>query len=130
MGVILTGRKSVVGGVEGEMIWIWSDDDGVSSWHELGVVDEIVGAASEVFWISAWKPTTDVVPTVDWTGPEGMDPSVLVEVDRSVDGEELMVVAKVQGARWPLELEVVDWLVAGLVAVSGSSLGRNAEVLW
>ena len=45
--VILTGMRSDVGGVEGEMIWIWSDDDGVSSWHELGVVDEIVGAASE-----------------------------------------------------------------------------------
>ena len=130
VGVILTGRKSVVGGVEGEMIWSWSDDDGVSIWHELGVVDEIVGAASEVVWISAWMPTTVVVPMVDWTGPEGMDPSVLVEVDRSVDGEELNAVAMVQSARWPLELEVVDWLVAGSVAVSGSSLERNAEVLW
>ena len=130
VGVILTGMKSNVGGVEGEMIWIWSDDDGVSSWHELGVVGEIVGAASEVVWISVWMSTTVVVPTVDWTGPEGMDPSVLVEVDRSVDGEELAVVAMVQGARWPLESEVVDWLVAGSVAVSGSSLGRNAEVLW
>ena len=99
VGVILTGRKSVVGGVEGEMIWSWSDDDGVSIWHELGVVDEIVEAASEVVWISAWRPTTAVVPTVDWTGPEGMDPSVLVEVDRSVDGEELAVVAKVQWAQ-------------------------------
>ena len=99
MGVILTGMKSDVGGVEGERIWIWSDDDGVSSWHELGVVDEIVEAASEVFWTSAWKSTTDVVRTVDWTGPEGMDPSVLVEVDRSVDGEELAVVAKVQWAQ-------------------------------
>ena len=45
--MILTGMRSDVGGVEGERIWIWSDDDGVSSWHELGVVDEIVGAASE-----------------------------------------------------------------------------------
>ena len=99
VGVILTGKKSVVGGVESEMIWSWSDDDGVSIWHELGVVDEIVGAASEVVWISAWKPTTVVVPTVDWTGPEGIDPSVLVEVDRSVDGEELAVVAKVQWAQ-------------------------------
>ena len=99
VGVILTGRKSVVGGVEGEMIWIWSDDDGVSSWHELGVVDEIVEAASEVVWISAWKPTTAVDPTVDWTGPEGMNPSVLVEVDWTVDGEELAVVAKVQWAQ-------------------------------
>ena len=99
MDGILTGMMSKVCGVEGAMIWSWSDDDGVSSWHELGVVDEIVGAASEVFWISAWKPTTDVVPTVDWTEPEGMDPSVLVEVDRSVDGEELAVVAKVQWAQ-------------------------------
>ena len=99
VGGILTGMKTGVGDVEVEMIWIWSDDDGVSSWHELGVVDEIVGAASEVVWISAWMPTTVVVPTVDWTGPEGMDPSVLVEVDRSVDGEELAVVAKVQWAQ-------------------------------
>ena len=45
--VILTGRRSDVGGVEGEMIWIWNGVDGVSSWHGLGVVDEIVGAASE-----------------------------------------------------------------------------------
>ena len=59
-----------------------------------------------------------------------MDPSVRVEGDRSVEGEELDVGAMVQGARWPLELEVVDWLVAGSVAVSGSSLGTNAEVLW
>ena len=128
--MILTGMRSDVGGVEGEMIWIWSGVDGVSSWHGLGVVGEIVGAASEVVWISAWMPTMVVVPTVDWTGPEGMDPSVLVEVDRSVDGEELNAVAMGQSARWPLELEVVDWLVAGSVAVSGSSLGRNAEVLW
>ena len=47
MDVILTGMRSDVGGVEGEMIWIWSGVDGVSSWHGLGVVDEIVGAASE-----------------------------------------------------------------------------------
>ena len=99
VGVILTERKSVVGGVEGEMIWIWSDDDGVSCWHELGVVDENVEAASEVVWISAWKPTTAVDPTVDWTGPEGRNPSVLVEVDWTVDGEELAVVAKVQWAQ-------------------------------
>ena len=50
---ILTGRRSDVGGVEVEMIWIWSGVDGVSSWHEFGVVDEIVGAANEVVWISA-----------------------------------------------------------------------------
>ena len=99
VGGILTGMKTGVGDVEVEMIWIWSDDDGVSSWHGLGVVGEIVGAASEVVWISAWMPTMVVVPTVDWTGPEGMDPSVLVEVDRSVDGEELAVVAKVQWAQ-------------------------------
>ena len=129
MDVILTGMRSDVGGVEDEMIWIWSGVDGVSSWHGLGGVDETVGVASEVSWISAWMPTTVVVPMVDWTGPEGMDPSVLVEVDRSVDGEELNAVAMVQSARWPLELEVVDWLVAESVAVSGSSLERNAEVL-
>ena len=63
------------------------------------MVDEIVGAASEVVWISAWKSTTAVVPTVDWTGPDGMDPSVLVEVDWTVAGEELAVVAKVQWAQ-------------------------------
>ena len=96
LDVILTGMRSDVDGVEGEMIGIWSDDDGVLSWHELGVVGESVGAASEVVWISAWMPMTVVVPTVDWTGPEGMDPSVLVEVDWSVDGEELNVVALVQ----------------------------------
>ena len=99
VGVILTEMRSNVGDVEGEMIWIWSDDDDILSWHELGVVGESVGAASEVVWISAWMPMTVVVPTVDWTGPEGMDPSVLVEVDRSVDGEELAVVAKVQWAQ-------------------------------
>ena len=53
MGVIWTVTKTGVDDVEGEMIVIWSDGDGVSSWHEFGVVDEIVGAASEVFWISA-----------------------------------------------------------------------------
>ena len=67
---------------------------------------------------------------VDWTGPEGMDPSVLVEVDRLVDGEEQDEVAMVQEVRWPAELEVVGWLVAGLEAVSGSSRGRSAESLW
>ena len=128
--MILTGMRSDVGGVEDEMIWIWSGVDGVSSWHGLGGVDETVVAASEVFWISAWMPTTVVVPMVDWTGPEGMDPSVLVEVDRLVDGEEQDEVAMVQEVRWPAELEVVGWLVAGLEAVSGSSRGRSAESLW
>ena len=75
-------------------------------------------------------PTTVVVPMVDWTGPEGLTPSVLTEVDRSMEGAELEVVVVGQWARWPVELEVFDWLVAGSVAVSGSSLGRNAEVLW
>ena len=42
----------------------------------------------------------------------------------------LDVVVVVQWARWPVELEVVDWLVVGTVAVSESSLGRNVEVLW
>ena len=63
------------------------------------MVGEIVEAASEGGEISVWMSTTVVVPTVDWTEPEGMDPSVLVEVDRSVDGEELAVVAKVQWAQ-------------------------------
>ena len=103
MDVILTGMRSDVGGVEDEMIGIWSDDDDILSWHELGVVGESVGAASEVVWISAWMPMTVVVPTVDWMGPEGMDPSALVEVDWSVDGEELNVVALVQWVRWPVE---------------------------
>ena len=128
--MILAGMRSDVGGVEDEMIWIWSGVDGVASWHGLGGVDETVGVASEVFWISAWMPTTVVVPMVDWTGPEGMDPSVLVEVDRLVDGEELDEWALVQEVRWPVELEVVGWLVAGSEAVSGSSRGRNAGFLW
>ena len=59
-----------------------------------------------------------------------MDPSVLMEVDRSREGEVLDVVVVVQWARWPVELEVVDLLVVGTVAVSESSLGRNVEVLW
>ena len=130
MDVILTGMKSDVGGGEGEMIWIWSGVDGVSSWHGLGGVDETGGVANEVSWISAWMPTTVVVPMVDWTGPEGMDPSVLVEVDRLVDVEELDELSMVQEVRWPVESEVVDWLVAGSEAVSGSSRGRNAGFLW
>ena len=36
--VFLNGMRSNVGGVEDEMIWIWNDDDGVSSWHGLGAV--------------------------------------------------------------------------------------------
>ena len=84
--VILIGMRSNVGGVEDEMIWIWSDDDGVSSWHGLGVVDEIVGVESEVAWISVWMSTMVVVPMVGSTGPEVLDPSVLMEVDRSREG--------------------------------------------
>ena len=53
MGVIWSGKKTGDGDVEDEMIWIWTDGAGVSSWHELGVVDGIVGAVSEVFWMSA-----------------------------------------------------------------------------
>ena len=50
--VFLTGMRSNVGGDEDEMILTWSDDDGVSSWHVLGVVDEIARVESEVSWIS------------------------------------------------------------------------------
>ena len=95
--------RSDVGDVEDEMIEIWSDDDDVLSWPELGVVGESVEAASEVVGISAWMPMTVVVPMVDWMGPEGMDPSALVEVDWSVEGEALSVVALMQWARWPVE---------------------------
>ena len=52
--VFLNGMRSNVGGVEDEMIWIWNDDDGVSSWHGLGVVDEIIGVESEVAWTLVW----------------------------------------------------------------------------
>ena len=41
--VFLTGMKSSVGDVEDEMIWIWSDDGGVSNWHGLDVVDGSAG---------------------------------------------------------------------------------------
>ena len=81
------------------MIEIWSDDDDILSWPELGVVGESVGAASEAVWISAWMPMMVVVPMVDWMEPEGMDPSALVEVDWSVDDEVLSVVALVQWVR-------------------------------
>ena len=82
VGVILTGMKSDVGGVEGERIWIWSDDDGVAS----RVVDEIVGVESEVAWISVWMSTMVVVPMVGSTGLEVLDPSVLMGVDRLREG--------------------------------------------
>ena len=91
--------RSDVGDVEDEMIEIWSDDDDILSWPELGVVGESVGAASEAVWISAWMPMMVVVPMVDWMEPEGMDPSALVEVDWSVDDEVLSVVALVQWVR-------------------------------
>ena len=52
VGVILNGKKTGVGDVEGEMIWIWIDGVGASSWHELGVVVGIEGVASEVVWMS------------------------------------------------------------------------------
>ena len=52
MGVIVNGKKTGVGDVEGEMIWNWIDGVGASSWHEDGVVDGIEGAASVVFWMS------------------------------------------------------------------------------
>ena len=100
--------RSDVGGVEDGKIGIWSGVGDVSSWHGLDVVDGIVGVASEVVWISVWMPTTVVDPMVDWMEPEGMDPSVLVEVDLWGDGEELDEWALVQEVRWPVELEVVD----------------------
>ena len=80
--VFLTEMRSNVGGVEDEMILIWNDDDGVSSWHGLGVVDETAGVESEVFWISVWMSTMAVVPMVGSTEPDVLDPSVLMGVVR------------------------------------------------
>ena len=74
--VFWTGMRSNVGDVEDEMIWIWSDDDGVSNWHGLGVVDESAGVESEVSWISVWMSTMAVMPVVGSTEPEALDPSV------------------------------------------------------
>ena len=75
VGVFWTGMRSNVGDVEDEMIWIWSDDDGVSNWHGLGVVDGSAGVGSEVAWISVWMSTMAVVPVVGSTEPEVLDPS-------------------------------------------------------
>ena len=69
----LTGMRSNVGDVEDEMIWIWNDDDGVASWHGLGVVDETAGVESEVSWISVWMSTMAVVPMVGATEPEVLE---------------------------------------------------------
>ena len=84
--VFLTGMRSNVGDVEDEMIWIWSDDDGVSNWHGLGVVDETAGVESEVSWISVWMSTMAVVLMVGSTGPEVLYPSVLMGVVRLREG--------------------------------------------
>ena len=127
--VFLIWMKSSVDDVEDEMIWIWSDDDGVSSWHGLGVVDETAGVESEVSWISVWMSTMAVVPMVGSTGPEVLDPSVLMGVVRLRE-DEVSVVVVVQWALWPVELEVAEWLVVGTVVALENSLGRNAEVLW
>ena len=126
VGVILNGKKTGVGDVEGGMIWIWIDGVGVSSWHGLGEVVWSEGAASVVFWMSVERPTMDAGPTVGWTESEGVDPAGLVEVDRLVAGEELAVVAKVEWAQEPVEWEVMDWLVAERVAVLENSPGWNA----
>ena len=127
--VFLTGMRSNVGGVEDEMILIWNDDDGVSSWHGLGVVDETAGVESEVSWISVWMSTMAVVPMVGATEPEVLDPSVLMGVVRLREGE-VPVVVVVQWALWPVELEVAEWLVVGTVVALENSPGMNAEVLW
>ena len=127
--VFLTGMRSNVGGVEDEMILIWNDDDGVSSWHGLGVVDEIARVESEVSWISVWMSTMVVVPMAGAMEPEVLDPSVLMEVVRSRE-EEVPVVVVVPWARWPVELEVSGLLVVVTVVALENSLGRNAEVLW
>ena len=78
--VFLTGRKSIVGDVEDEMIWIWSDDGGVSSWHGLDVVDGSAGVESEVSLISVWMSTMSVMPMVGSTEPEVLDPFVRMGV--------------------------------------------------
>ena len=78
--VFLTGMKSSVGDVEDEMIWIWSDDGGVSNWHGLDVVDGSAGVESEVSWISVWTSTILVTPVAGSTELEGLDPFVRMEV--------------------------------------------------
>ena len=78
--VFLTGMKSSVGDVEDEMIWIWSDDGGVSNWHGLDVVDGSAGVESEVSWISVWMSTMSVMPVVGSTEPEVLDPFVRMGV--------------------------------------------------
>ena len=99
--VFLTGMRSNVGGVEDEMILIWNDDDGVSSWHGLGVVDETAEVESEVSWISVWMSTMAVMPVVGLTEPEVLDPVVRVGV--AVVEEWVPVVMVLQEALWPVE---------------------------
>ena len=126
VGVIWNGTKTGVGDVEGGMIWIWIDGDGVLNWHGPGVVVGIEGAVSVVVWMSVWRPKKDAGPTVGWTEPEGLDPALLVEVERLVADVELAVMVKVKWAQEPFGWEVVGWLVAERVAVSESFLGWTA----
>ena len=129
VGVFLTGMRSSVGDDEDEMIWIWSDGGGVVGWLGLDVVDGSAGVESEVSWISVWMSTMAVVPMVGSTGPEVLDPSVLMGVVRLREGE-VPVVVVVQWALWPVELEVAEWLVVGTVVALENSPGMTAEVLW
>ena len=127
--VFLTGMRSNVGGVEDEMILIWNDDDGVSSWHGLGVVDETAGVESEVSWISVWTLTMFVTPVVGSTEPEGLDPFVRMEVAVEEEDWGLAVVVH-QQVLWHVELELVEWVAVEKVVALKSSPGMTAGVLW
>ena len=127
--VFLTGMKSSVGDVEDEMIWIWSDDGGVSNWHGLDVVDGSAGVESEVSWISVWTSTMLVTPVAGSTELEGLDPFVRMEVAVEEEDWELAVMVR-QQALWPVELELVEWVAVGKVVALESSPGMTAGVLW
>ena len=78
--VFLIWMKCGVGGVEDEMILIWSGGDVVSGWLGLDVVDGIVGVESEVSWISAWTAAMLVTPVAGLMKSEELDPRVWMEL--------------------------------------------------
>ena len=127
--VFLIGMKSSVGDVEDEMIWIWSDDGGVSNWHGLDVADGSAGVESEVSWISVWTLTMFVTPVVGSTEPEGLDPFVRMEVAVEEEDWGLAVVVH-QQVLWHVELELVEWVAVEKVVALKRSPGMTAEVLW
>ena len=126
--VFLTGMKSSVGDVEDEMIWIWSDDGGVSNWHGLDVVDGSAGVENEVSWISVWMSTMAVMPVVGSTGPGVLDPLVRMGVVVVEEGW-VPAVMVLQEAQWPVELELAEWVAVGKVVALENSPGMTAEVL-